>query len=241
MKKALAILGTWALALGSLVAITSQGGSAQGGAFDPPNNFSGYSTGTDVFANALKNFQPGTELTNANVGFSGAASNSTGLLTPYVAAGATPPPPHQGLTGPFENEMGNAVVEAYTDRTRDTLTNRGKIHLMALWFHAFFDSLGPYGQFNRHYLHDAAAFEGALGAGLLLAVRRPAWRAPLLVLAALHFAFHAISHGVDVTRADPEWVGPVEFAGLLGGAALLLLLARRALAESGDPRGRGSA
>ena len=73
------------------------------------------------------------------------------------------------------------------------------------------------------------------------AALRPAWRAPLLVLAALHFAFHAISHGVDVTRADPEWVGPVEFAGLLGGAALLLLLARRALAESGDPRGRGSA
>src|SRR5207237_9860688 len=71
--------------------------------------------------------------------------------------------------------------------------------------HAFFDSLGPYGHFNRHYLHDVAAFEGALGVGLLLAVRRPAWRAPLLVLAALHFAFHAISHGVDVTRADPKW------------------------------------
>ena len=107
--------------------------------------------------------------------------------------------------------------------------------------HAFFDSLGPYGHFNRHYLHDVAAFEGALGVGLLLAVRRPAWRAPLLVLAALHFAFHAVSHGADVTSADPKWVGPVEFAGLLGGAALLLLLARRALAESGDRRDRGSA
>src|SRR5260370_24020481 len=37
--------------------------------------------------------------------------------------------------------MGNAVVEAYTDRTRDTLTNGGKIHLIALWLRAFFDSL----------------------------------------------------------------------------------------------------
>jgi hypothetical protein len=98
--------------------------------------------------------------------------------------------------------------------------------------HAFFDSLGPYGHFNRHYLHDAAAFEGALGVGLLLAARRPAWRAPLLVVAALHFGLHAIAHGVDVSRADPKWVGPVEFAGLLGGAVLLLLLARLALRET---------
>src|SRR5260370_18765716 len=37
--------------------------------------------------------------------------------------------------------MGNAVVEAYTDRTRDTLTNGGKIHLIALWLRAFADSL----------------------------------------------------------------------------------------------------
>jgi putative ABC transport system permease protein len=41
----------------------------------------------------------------------------------------------------FRDEMGNAVVEAYTDRTRDTLTNSGKIHLIALWFRAFVDSL----------------------------------------------------------------------------------------------------
>ena len=106
--------------------------------------------------------------------------------------------------------------------------------------HAFFDSLGPYGHFNRHYVHDVAAFEGALGAGLLLAVRRPAWRAPLLAIAALHFAFHAISHGVDISRANPKWVGPVEFAGLVGGAALLVLLARRAQAEAGERRDRGS-
>lgn len=41
----------------------------------------------------------------------------------------------------FRDEMGNAVVEAYTDRTRDALTNSGKIHLIALWLRAFIDSL----------------------------------------------------------------------------------------------------
>ena len=103
---------------------------------------------------------------------------------------------------------------------------------IAITPHAFFDSLGPYGHYNRHYLHDVAAFEGALGVGLLLAYRRPAWRAPFLVLAALHYGFHALSHGVDVSRADPKWVGPVEFAGLLLGAGLLLLLACRASREA---------
>src|SRR5260370_6776055 len=41
----------------------------------------------------------------------------------------------------FRDEMGNAVVEAYMDRTRDVLTNSGKIHLIALWLRAFVDSL----------------------------------------------------------------------------------------------------
>ncbi len=41
----------------------------------------------------------------------------------------------------FRDEMGNAMVEAYTDRTRDALANSGKIHLIALWLRAFVDSL----------------------------------------------------------------------------------------------------
>jgi len=34
----------------------------------------------------------------------------------------------------FRDEMGNAGVEAYIDRARQTLKNGGKIHLVALWF-----------------------------------------------------------------------------------------------------------
>jgi hypothetical protein len=45
----------------------------------------------------------------------------------------------------FRDEMGSAMVEAYMDRAHHSLKNGGKIHLVALWFHALFDSLrnGP--------------------------------------------------------------------------------------------------
>jgi putative ABC transport system permease protein len=45
----------------------------------------------------------------------------------------------------FRDEMGGAVVEAYMDRARAVLTNRGKIHVVALWLRALVDTLrnGP--------------------------------------------------------------------------------------------------
>lgn len=45
----------------------------------------------------------------------------------------------------FRDEMGHALVEAYIDSARDTLKNRGRIHLMTLWFRALLDALrnGP--------------------------------------------------------------------------------------------------
>src|SRR5215471_14452023 len=41
----------------------------------------------------------------------------------------------------FRDEMGNAAVEAYLDRARDTLITGGKIRLTVLWFRALLDSL----------------------------------------------------------------------------------------------------
>lgn len=41
----------------------------------------------------------------------------------------------------FRDEMGNAVVEAYMDQSRDALKNGGRIRLIALWVRAFVDSL----------------------------------------------------------------------------------------------------
>src|SRR5437879_12729003 len=128
MKKALAILGTWAIAAAGVVAATSQTGSTQGGAFAAPNDFTGYATGTGVHVDLLHNLitpppscptsppappalvaqcQQG-ELADVSIGFGSAASNSNGLLSQYVAAG-TPPPPN-ALNGPFNNEMGLPVV-----------------------------------------------------------------------------------------------------------------------------------
>jgi len=45
----------------------------------------------------------------------------------------------------FRDEMGNALAEAYMDSARDALKNRGRIHLMTLWFRALMDSFrnGP--------------------------------------------------------------------------------------------------
>lgn len=97
--------------------------------------------------------------------------------------------------------------------------------------HAFFDTLGPYDRFSQHYLQDPAAFEGALGVGMLLAATRPSWRVPLLVVASLHYSFHALSHGVDLGDADPRWVGPVEFAGLVLASLTLFALTRLAARE----------
>ena len=89
----------------------------------------------------------------------------------------------------------------------------------------FYDYVGPYGVFNRHFLQDVASYEAALGAGALLAVARPGWRAPVLAVAVFHFGFHTISHLVDIGESDPGWIGPFEFASLLAGTALLAWLA----------------
>lgn len=56
--------------------------------------------------------------------------------------------------------------------------------------------------FNKHLIHDVAATFLAFGVGLLLAARLVAWRTPVLTLAAVWNTFHAVSHIIDVDRAD---------------------------------------
>ena len=103
---------------------------------------------------------------------------------------------------------------------------------LAIWegffSRSFYDVLGPYETFNRHYLQDVSAFEGAIGVAALLALGRPAWRVGVLVVAAFHVGLHAISHLVDINEADPEWLGYVEFVLLAIGGVLLAGLARMA-------------
>ena len=103
---------------------------------------------------------------------------------------------------------------------------------MALAPREFFDALGPWGDFNGHYVRDVASVYGAIGLGALLALSRPAWRAPVFALAALQYGLHALNHVADLTEADPEWVGYADLAMLLAGAALLAWLARAARVTS---------
>lgn len=85
----------------------------------------------------------------------------------------------------------------------------------------FFEEIGPYGVRNDHYMGDLATWYLALGAVALVAVRRPAWRLPVLVLAFVQYALHSVNHLIDVGEADPEWLGPANLASLVLTCVLL--------------------
>ena len=104
----------------------------------------------------------------------------------------------------------------------------------------FFDSVGPFGDRNDHYVRDLAAYTIPLGVLLLLAVRRRGWRVPVLLFAVLYYALHTVGHLIDVTEADPEANGPVTLALVAGGTVLLAWLLRRAHAEEAGSAGRST-
>jgi threonine dehydrogenase-like Zn-dependent dehydrogenase len=89
---------------------------------------------------------------------------------------------------------------------------------------AFYDLIGPYPPENPHFVKDLGSWQIALGAAALYAVRRPAWRAPMLAVLALQYALHAVSHLIDVDASDPAWNGPVVLATQALGAAVLAAL-----------------
>jgi hypothetical protein len=75
---------------------------------------------------------------------------------------------------------------------------------------------------NEHLIHDSAAAFLAFGIGLLIAARLPAWRFPVLTLAALWNGLHTVSHIVDVDRAETRSHGVTTAVEL---AVLTLVLA----------------
>src|SRR5437763_14306474 len=105
MKKAIAILGTWALALTGGVAMTAQRGSTQVPlpfTALPAQQLAGYSTGTDVHLHVLQ--QPTSQLVHAEVAFTGATVASQGTNT-RPAYG----PNQNALAGEIVNEFGQVV------------------------------------------------------------------------------------------------------------------------------------
>jgi hypothetical protein len=90
----------------------------------------------------------------------------------------------------------------------------------------FHDQIGPFGPRNDHYMADVATFYLALGATMLVAVRRPSWRVPVLAFALIQYALHALNHLIDIGESDPSWIGPADFVSLTLGAVLLAWMLR---------------
>ena len=61
----------------------------------------------------------------------------------------------------------------------------------------FFDTIGPFPPFNRHYMGDLGAFILAVGVGLLAASPAPARHRMLVGCAALASVLHVLNHLYD--------------------------------------------
>ena len=90
---------------------------------------------------------------------------------------------------------------------------------------SFSQTLADFGPRNDHLVHDFGAASLAIGAGMLLAVRRTSWRTPVLIVATVWNGLHAVSHLVDVTAASSPAIGIGEAALLVAGTGVLGFLA----------------
>jgi hypothetical protein len=61
----------------------------------------------------------------------------------------------------------------------------------------FFENIGHFPPFNRHYMGDLGAFLAALGIGLLVAAAHPERHRLLIVVAALGNTLHVLNHLYD--------------------------------------------
>lgn len=103
---------------------------------------------------------------------------------------------------------------------------------MAIAPHSFYKEIGPFGGYNGHYVRDVSTFMLALGVGLLVAVRKPSWRVPVLAVTTIQFALHSLNHLLDIGKAHPGWTGYSDFFSLAAATALLAWLLTLALAEA---------
>ena len=95
----------------------------------------------------------------------------------------------------------------------------------------FFEEFANYGVQNDHYIRDNATVNLAFVVGLLLAMGRPSWRVPMLVVVGVQYGFHVINHVFDAGETDPGWQGPFAVVSLALIGALIIWLVRRAEVE----------
>jgi len=84
-----------------------------------------------------------------------------------------------------------------------------------------YDKFANFGPRSDHNLRDAATFYLATALALALAVRRPSWRVPVLVVCTAQYVLHGLNHVIDSGKASPGWIGPADAASLLVGAGVL--------------------
>ena len=89
---------------------------------------------------------------------------------------------------------------------------------------SFTEGLADFGPENDHLVHDFGAASLAIGVGLLVAVRTPGWRAPVLLVATVWNGLHAVSHLADIGDAASRSLAIAEAALLVAGTALLAVL-----------------
>lgn len=95
----------------------------------------------------------------------------------------------------------------------------------------FYQHLGPFPPFNRHYMGDVGAFVLPLGAALLWTTGRPQQSRALIATATAASTLHLINHSVDAA-GEPllHWLLDVVPLGLLAVALVLVWM-------TGDRRG----
>jgi hypothetical protein len=72
------------------------------------------------------------------------------------------------------------------------------------WYAALPAGVPDFGPFNPHFVRDIGCAYATIGAALALAASRPAWRAPLALVAAIFFGAHALLHAFDTARGAVE-------------------------------------
>lgn len=115
--------------------------------------------------------------------------------------------------------------------TRAAIALNGLVYLFsgaALLFAPswFFNTIGNFPPFNRHYSGDLGAFLLPLGAGLLIAARQPSRHRGLIAVAAGAALLHALNHGYDAL-GQPLVYWLTDTLPLLALAVLLIQAYRR--------------
>ncbi len=86
---------------------------------------------------------------------------------------------------------------------------------------SFYDQIATFPPYNRHFLHDAGAFQIGIGASLLASLRWRDAQFVALIGAAAGSSMHALSHVIDHTWRNLG--GKDSDAPLLGLLAVLLI------------------